>query len=38
IKLDSPALKNELSFARTKLIKSLNKAVNKEVIQDIKFI
>lgn len=38
VKLDSPALKNELSFARTQLIKALNKAVNREVIQNIKFI
>lgn len=38
VKLDSPALKNELSFARSKLIKSLNKAVDREVIQNIIFI
>ena len=38
VKLDSPALKNELSFARSQLIKSLNKAVDKEVIQNIIFI
>ncbi len=38
IKLDSPALKHELSFAKTKLIKSLNGAVKKEVIEDIIFL
>ncbi len=35
IKLDSAALKHELSFAKSKLINSLNNTVNKEVIQDI---
>jgi predicted nucleic acid-binding Zn ribbon protein len=38
IKLDSPALKHELSFAKSKLIKSLNKVVNKNVIDDIVFL
>lgn len=38
IKLDSPALKHELSFAKTKLIKSLNEAVKQQVIEDIVFL
>ncbi len=38
IKLDSAALKNELMYARNKLIKSLNKAIDVEVIEDIVFI
>ena len=38
IKLDSPALKHELAFAKTKLIKSLNEAVKQEVIVDIIFV
>jgi len=38
IKLDSPALKHELSFAKSKLISSLNKAVKSEVIVDIIFL
>jgi len=38
IKLDSAALKNELMYARNKLIKSLNKAIDVEVIQDIVFL
>lgn len=38
IKLDSPALKHELSFAKTKLIKSLNETVNQAVIEDIIFL
>lgn len=38
IKLDSPALKHELYFAKTKLIKSLNDSVNQQVIEDIIFL
>ena len=38
IRLSSPALKNELSFAKSKLIDSLNKSVHKEVITDIVFL
>ena len=38
IKLDSPALKHELSFAKSKLISSLTKAVRSEVIEDIVFL
>lgn len=38
IKLDSPALKHELSFAKSKLISSLNKVVKSEVIVDIIFL
>ncbi|MEZ5196110.1 MAG: DUF721 domain-containing protein [Bacteroidales bacterium] len=38
IKLDSQALKHELSFAKSKLIKQLNKAVKKEVIDEIVFL
>jgi hypothetical protein len=38
IKLDSPALKHELSFAKTKLIKALNKSVNQETLEDIIFL
>lgn len=38
LKLDSPALKNELSFAKTKLIKSLNDIVKQQVIEDIIFL
>ena len=38
VKLDSQALKHELSYAKSKLIKQLNKAVNKEVIQEIVFL
>lgn len=35
VKLDSSALRNELSMARTKIIKMLNEAVGSEVINDI---
>lgn len=38
VKLNSPALKHELSFAREKLKQSLNDAVQKEVIDEIVFL
>ena len=38
IKLDSPALKHELSFAKKKLVKSLNNSVKQQVIEDIVFL
>lgn len=36
-KMDSPALIHELSFAKTKIIKSLNKEAGEELIEDIRF-
>jgi len=38
IRLDSPALKNELTYSRTKLMESLNEAAGGEVIQEIVFL
>ncbi|MFH1121495.1 MAG: DUF721 domain-containing protein [Bacteroidota bacterium] len=38
VKLNSPALRQELGYARTKLIKMLNKAAGSEVISDIAFL
>lgn len=38
VKLDSPALSNELSYAREKITKSLNEAAGSEVIKDVKFV
>ncbi|MBW6489564.1 MAG: DUF721 domain-containing protein [Lentimicrobium sp.] len=38
VKLNSPALREELGYARTKLIKSLNKAAGSDVIDDIAFV
>ena len=38
IRLNSPALKNELSFAKSNLIQSLNKAAGQEVIREIVFL
>lgn len=38
VKLNSPALREELGYAKSKLIKSLNKAAGAEVIEDIAFI
>lgn len=37
VKIDSPALRNELSYAREKIVKSLNDEVNAEVIEDVVF-
>lgn len=38
VKLNSPALRQELGYAREKLIKSLNKAAGTDVIDDIAFV
>lgn len=38
VKLNSPALRQELGYARTKLVKSLNKAAGSDVITDIAFV
>ena len=38
VKLDSPALKNELSYSREKLVKMLNEAVGADVIEEVIFI
>ncbi len=38
IRISSPALKHELSFARQKLIDALNGAVQKQVIDEIIFL
>jgi predicted nucleic acid-binding Zn ribbon protein len=35
VKVDTAALKNELSFAKTKLLQALNAAVKEEVIKEI---
>lgn len=37
VKVDSAALREELSFQKSKLIVKLNKAAGTEVIEDIKF-
>ena len=37
VKLDSSALRNELSYARQKIIKALNKEADEEVIENIVF-
>jgi predicted nucleic acid-binding Zn ribbon protein len=37
VKLDSPALKNELLFARQKIVDMLNNAVGEKVVEDIIF-
>ena len=38
VTLDSPALRNELSYAREKIIKALNDAVGLQVIDEIVFV
>ena len=38
IKLDSPALKNELMYSRSKIIELLNKEAGLEVIKEVVFI
>ena len=38
VKLNSPALRQELGYARAKLILSLNKAAGSDVIDDIAFV
>lgn len=38
VKLNSPALKNELSFAKTRLIEKLNGAVHQDYLKDIVFL
>ena len=37
IKVDSAALREELSYQRSKLVKNLNKAADVEAIDDIRF-
>lgn len=38
VKLESPALKHELSFAKSKLIEQLNKTAGKDVVNEIIFL
>ena len=38
LKLDSPALKQELSYAKSKIIQKLNKTAGKSHIEDIVFL
>ncbi len=35
--LDSPALKNELSYSKTQIKESLNEAVGRDVIEEVVF-
>jgi hypothetical protein len=37
VRIDSAALRNELGYSREKIMRSLNKVVNAEVIDDIVF-
>jgi len=38
VKLDSAALKNELSYAKTKICEKLNEEVGKEIITSVVFL
>jgi len=37
VKIDSAALRNELSYSKEKIVKALNKEVKAEVIEDVVF-
>jgi len=37
VKIDSPALKNELSYSKGKIIEELNKVVGEAIVSDIIF-
>jgi len=37
VKIDSPALKNELSYSKGKIVEELNKVVGAEVVKEIIF-
>lgn len=37
VKLDSPALKNELGYSKSKIIIELNKAAGEEIVKDLVF-
>jgi len=37
VKIDSPALRNELSYSKSKIIDSLNDIVGEEIVTDIVF-
>ncbi len=38
VKLDSPALENELSYSKSSIIASLNEAVGETVVSEIVFV
>lgn len=38
VRLKSQALRNEMEFARKKLVKSINNQVGREVIIDVRFV
>jgi predicted nucleic acid-binding Zn ribbon protein len=38
VKVDSPALKNELTYNRTTIMESLNEAAGGEIIEEIVFL
>jgi len=38
VRIDSPALKNELMYARTRIIESLNERAGKEVVKELVFL
>ena len=37
IRLDSAALRNELSFAKSKIVKSLNDEMGTEIVKEVVF-
>jgi len=38
VKIDSPALKNELTYSKSEIIASLNKIVEEEIVTDLIFV
>jgi predicted nucleic acid-binding Zn ribbon protein len=38
VKLDAPSLKHELSFAKSKLIKKINKTIGQDFIEEMFFL
>lgn len=38
VKMNSPELKNELQYGRSKIIQHINEGIGKEFIQDVKFL
>lgn len=38
VRINSPALKNELQYGKSKIITHINEGIGKEYVQDVKFV
>lgn len=38
VRINSPALKNELQYGKSKIIAHINEGIGKEYVQDVKFV